>query len=167
MKIETQVTADDNIRMAFNIYYSRPAAIIIVVLGSLFLVTLLACLVQGIEFNGMSYFYLFLFGIVFLLTTPLILYFNTKKQYESNKSLQQVITYEFTEEKILLTSASISSDFPWENVYMVRETKSLFLIYQSRAVANLLPKRFFSAEEIIEFRDLAKRKVSKTKLRKK
>lgn len=166
MKINTQITLEDNRRANFYFTYSRPIMIVFCALALFFAVALLFLYASGSAISKVNL-YIIVFYIVYVfLIIPLMVYVRTKKQYESNKNLHKPITYDFTDEGVELKSDDISSRYRWENVYQVRESKNLFYIYQSKAVANLLPKRNFSAEEIVEFRDLIKRKGIKSKLRK-
>lgn len=166
MKINTLLTLEDNRRANFYFTYSRPIMIVFCVLALFFAVALLFLYATGYVMDKVNL-YIMVFYIVYVsCVIPLMVYVRTRKYYESNKNLHKPITYEFTDNGIELSGEDISSRYLWENVYQVRESKNMFYIYQSKAIANLLPKRYFSAEEIVEFRDLVKRKGIKSKLRK-
>lgn len=165
MKIKTQVTLNDNLRAAFYFTYSRPLTIWALVLAVFFIVSF--C-INGIDWetNGIRAFFL-LFLTLYILCIPLFLYLNTKRHYKSNKKLQKEITYEFTYETIDLKGEGFTSSFQWKDAYLVRESKNLFYIYSSKSIANILPKRYFSTEEMQEFRNLVKQSGVKSKLKKK
>ncbi len=59
---------------------------------------------------------------------------------------------------------TFQSKLEWYKTYKVWEIQDWFLIYQSNLVFNLIPKRYFADNQLIEFRDLL-RKASIPKLK--
>lgn len=165
MKIETQLTFKDNLRANYYFTYSRPTMIFFCILGIYFVYLFISGTGEGFDTNETGVI-LGLMVILYIILAPLLIYIQTKKHYNSNKNLHKPITYEFTYEGIELNSDDLHSNFPWENVHKVKESKNLFYIYQSKVLANIVPKRFFSPQEMLEFRELVKRKGVKSKLRK-
>lgn len=55
--------------------------------------------------------------------------------------------------------AAVFSEFGWDAFKEFKETKDLFLLYQTPAFPHPLPKRAFSAEDQNQFRALAKEKI--------
>ncbi len=84
----------------------------------------------------------------------------------SNKSLQQEIHYSFSDDGIDAVAQSLNSHVDWENVYKVVETRHNFLVFLSRSLMYITPKRCFpSSEQIESFQHLLRSHVSRTKLR--
>jgi hypothetical protein len=50
-------------------------------------------------------------------------------------------------------------------VYKVKENKEWFLIYQSARTMNMVPKKFFTKDQISGLRDLIRKNKVKAKLR--
>lgn len=92
-------------------------------------------------------------------------YFSVKNIFNSNKKIQEVISYTFTDEKIRTEGETFDGDFTWNSVYKVKENKEWFLIYQSAQTMNMVPKKFFTKDEIAELRDLIRQNKVKAKLR--
>jgi len=82
-------------------------------------------------------------------------YFNTKKHMASNKSLSERVHYVFSESGIETTAPSFSGQIAWQNVYKAYETRSNFLIFISKNMMYIIPKRcFVSVEQIASFKTL-------------
>ncbi|MCE7043308.1 YcxB family protein [Dyadobacter sp. CY312] len=50
---------------------------------------------------------------------------------------------------------TFSNHLPWEQFHSIVETKDFFLVKAAEATANVLPKRVFTAEDMIEFKSMA------------
>lgn len=103
--------------------------------------------------------------IVFFVFIIIRTYFSVKNIFNSNKKIQEVISYTFTDEKIRTKGETFDGDFTWNSVYKVKENKDWFLIYQSAQTMNMVPKKFFTKDQISELRDLIRQNKVKAKLR--
>jgi hypothetical protein len=92
-------------------------------------------------------------------------YFSLKNVFYSNKQIQESISYTFTNESIYTKGETFDGDFTWDTVYKVKENKDWFLIYQSAQVMNMVPKKYFAKEQILELRNIIKSNNVKAKLR--
>lgn len=79
------------------------------------------------------------------------------------KSLGGERSFEFGEE-VKSRTPYASTTMKWEGFDKAVETEDFYLLYASKAVALILPKRVFSTEQEILFRDLVSRKVHGTNL---
>lgn len=104
----------------------------------------------------------FVIIIIFLVVRS---YFSLKKAFYSNKNIQEEISYTFTEENIQTKGETFDGDFTWKTVYRVKENKDWFLIYQSKTTMNMIPKKYFTKNQILELRSLIQKNDVKTKLR--
>lgn len=86
--------------------------------------------------------------------------------FSSNKKIQESITYIFTEEKIRTEGETFDAEFAWNTVYKVKENKEWFLIYQSAQTMNMVPKKYFTKDEITGLRRMITENNVKAKLRK-
>lgn len=91
-------------------------------------------------------------------------YFRLKNAFYSNKKIQEEITYTFTDEKVNTKGETFDGDFLWETVYRIKENKNWFLIYQSKTTMNMIPKKYFSDNQISELRSLIEKNNVKAKL---
>jgi len=82
-------------------------------------------------------------------------YFNAKKQMASNRLLSERVRYVFSESGIEATAPSSSGRIAWQNVYEAHEAKTNFLIFISKNMMYVIPKRCFAdAEQVASFKRL-------------
>jgi hypothetical protein len=113
-----------------------------------------------------------LFSSVLFLSLPLILfnpYFsNPIKDYFLNRFWKKLpnshhpISLEVNEETLNFKSVTYESSLQWQFFIQAIETKNIFMLYQAKALFNMLPKRAFSSDEqMAEFRELVRTKIAK------
>jgi len=167
MKLDIKVTQQDFLRATFYFHYSKPVMNIIRIVVFIMLLAVIYISINNPEIPRTRDMVIIFFCVGYIyIAVPLIVYYRAKKTYRTIKNIDLPITYEFTDSKIELTSGELHSTIPWDNVYKVGESKSLFYIYQSKGIANLLPKRFFTDDQIAGFRELVKKSGVKYKFRK-
>ncbi len=80
--------------------------------------------------------------------------------WKSQPSIREPITLEVTKEGLTVSSPSFQSNLKWQIYTHFIETKNLFMVYQSKQIFNLFPKRAFSSDEYIhEFRELLRTRL--------
>ena len=96
-----------------------------------------------------------LLPLVVLVITFGAVYFNAKKQMATNRILSERHHYVFSESGIEATAPSSSGRIAWQNVYAAHETKTNFLIFISKNLMYVIPKRCFAdAEQVATFKSL-------------
>lgn len=113
------------------------------------------------EFMESASIWLLVFFVFIIIRT----YFSVKNIFNSNKKIQEIISYTFTDDKIRTEGETFDGDFTWNSVYKVKENKEWFLIYQSARIMNMVPKKFFTKDQISGLRDLIRKNKVKAKLR--
>ena len=162
MKIETQLDSKSYIRLMYQLTFRKPTTIIFSVLGAIMFVgSIYLFIYTDDEVNSLVI--SFVFGF-YTLTLPIQVYRNAKKNFNSHLRLQEKMTYEFTDEKIIVTGDSFQSEQDWLKMYKVLEIKDWILLYQNKQIANLIPTASFG-NELEAFRALVKSKNIKSKLR--
>jgi hypothetical protein len=68
--------------------------------------------------------------------------------------LQEHITYEIIDEKMILTGETFHSELALKTTHKILETSKFFLIYASKQVANIIPKKDMDANEVIQLRNI-------------
>lgn len=104
------------------------------------------------------------FGIMFLFIV-IRSFLRLRFAFNSNKKLQESISYTFTNEKIRTEGETFDGEFAWDSVHKVKENKDWFLIYQSAQTMNMVPKKFFTKDQISELRNIIGSNHVKAKLR--
>jgi hypothetical protein len=93
-------------------------------------------------------------------------FFSIRFAFNSNRNIQERIDYTFTEERIHTRGETFEEDFTWSSVYKVRENKDWFLIYQNPQIMSMVPKSFFTKEQVCGLRAIIINNKIKAKLRK-
>lgn len=160
MTVKTHITFKDFLN--FNIKNSFPRIIIF----SLIILAIFGLNFSNAEYNTKEIFksasIWFAAVFVFIIIRS---YFRLKNAFYSNKKIQEEIIYTFTDEKVQTKGETFDGDFTWNTVHRVKETKDWFLIYQSKTTMNMVPKKYFSQNEIIELRNIIEKNNVKAKLR--
>ncbi len=81
-------------------------------------------------------------GIVFLIYVPISLWLRVNKTVkDENNALSKSLHYEFGEENIRVSVGEESVEFKWENIFQMRTTGDLLLVYTNRINAYILPMK--------------------------
>ena len=79
-------------------------------------------------------------GIVFLVYVPVSLWLRVNKIVkDENNALSKVLHYEFEEEVIHVSVGEESVEFKWENIFQMKSSGPLLLVYTNRINAYVLP----------------------------
>lgn len=69
------------------------------------------------------------------------------------------MTLVISDDGIEVSISTAKTDYGWNGFTRYSETKNLFLVYQSKQVFNIFPKRAFAAGEADDFRKLLEQKL--------
>ena len=79
-------------------------------------------------------------GIMFLVYVPVSLWLRVNKTVkDENNALSKSIHYEFEEEAIRVSVGEESVEFKWENVFQMKTSGNLLLLYTNRINAYIFP----------------------------
>ncbi|MGE5657476.1 MAG: YcxB family protein [Actinomycetota bacterium] len=155
MKLEYQLTLNDYVEASQAHLKSRS---ILLWIGSIlfFLIGILSIIFNPAE--GMGYCFVVL-GIFYIPLIKLINRYQLTRLWKSQPSIREPISLEVNEERINFKSPAFESNVKWQVYTKFRETKKLFMLYQSHHLFNILPKRaFVSNEQLDQFRELLRTK---------
>ncbi|AWI26595.1 YcxB family protein [Flavobacterium pallidum] len=162
MVFKTKINSKDYLRLCFYLTYRKPFTIIFTTL-SFVLIVMGILQLTGRFYFGLDAMFTGLFAF-YILFIPAMLYFKAARNFASNKRIQQPVEYEFTKEKMISKGAGFISESALDGLYRVEETRDWFLVYQSKLVANLIPKKDMMPDEITGLRNIFKN-LSGIKLR--
>lgn len=104
-------------------------------------------------------------GIVFLVYVPVSLWMRVNKTIkDTNNALSKTLHYEFSEENIKVAVEAESVEFNWENIFQMKETKDMVLVYTNRINAYIIPKVQLG-ESYKELSALAHKKLEKYRIK--
>lgn len=160
MTVKTQITFKDF--LMFHLKSSLPRLIV-------FLLILLVAFILKESADGNTENNLLhsvpLWFVILLGFMAIRSFFSIRFAFNTNRNIQERIDYTFTGENIHIRGETFEEDFTWSSVYKVKELKDWFLIYQNAQVMNMVPKKFFTREQVSEFRNLIEINKVKAKLR--
>jgi hypothetical protein len=90
---------------------------------------------------------------------PLLIYFRSSRMYKANRARLEEVEYTFSEEKFATRTRISSSEYLWENIARVKETKSWLLLYPSPFSVHIIPKKDIPAETLNTLRALLAQKT--------
>ena len=76
-----------------------------------------------------------------------LIYFNSKRTFNTDSFLRKEHTYNFSKERLRITSENSDLIIEWNDIYKFTTTKQYLLIYLSPQKAFILPKHFFKDDE--------------------
>lgn len=152
--IETKMESRDFMRLVYFLTYRRPLVLVVTFLGIVFVVWGMLAVTGVTEFSAFSPSFTVVYGIFFLLWIPATAYFRGRRQYASSKRLQELRSYEFSQEQIKMRSESNSADYKWSGIHEVKFSGAWVLIFLSRAEAMFIPQSAFSAQQLTDFKTL-------------
>ena len=152
--IRTRLQAEDMQRFSIHTLRQNPTMKIMgVVFGALLLIVIGQWLFSETGMEDIPFqvvIPLVVFVALFFVFLPMM----AKRNFKNNPSLHGEILYTFTDEQVELTGPNFESRMDWDKYLKVVETKEMFLLYQSKVMANLIPKRDLSDSEIESLRML-------------
>ena len=99
-----------------------------------------------------------IFALVYLFLLPFLLKRNAKKTYDTNKILQEPITFTIDDKEIQMNAESYRSQMAWDKVFKVIEDDNSIYIFHSKQTANLLPKRDLSNQQLTDLKNIIRTK---------
>jgi YcxB-like protein len=94
------------------------------------------------------------------LTQIFMPYIIHRRIYHRNPQLFEMRTVTFTDDGVKSEKATGNIEAKWSSFQKFKETKNLFLTYQSKDVVGIVPKRAFSnSDDIAQFRNFLASKL--------
>lgn len=103
--------------------------------------------------------------VLFIIFLSIIKYLQLRKIYKTNTNIKEELAYTFSNEKIIIQGKTFKSEIEWKTIYEIRELKNLFLILYDSHSKNMIPKKDFTKDQILELRNIIKSNNVKSKLR--
>lgn len=162
MRIKTKIDYKDYLSWNIQIILRRPIMLVFPIAITIILINNVD-LILSFDVFSLTYVAVVLMIIIW---TPLQTRRKIKNDFESNKSIQEEIIYQFSKEKIEVIGETFHSDVSWTTVFKINESKDWFMIYHSNNAVNLIPKKNFTQQQKQDLRILITSHNIKSKLRK-
>jgi YcxB-like protein len=153
MAVTTKLTVKDYINATLIIMFRRTQVIIfasiisIISLGNILLSAFKSQMIITTLLPPVVT--IFIFGFVFR--------YSLSRAYKNNPRIQETIQYTFTEDKLVMKGESFNADLTWHTIPKVTQTKNWVLIWQSKSIANAIPKKDIAAEDIHDLKKILDR----------
>lgn len=154
MTITATQTKSEFARNTLRIFYAGGSGRMLLILGLGMIVIYLVQLVLMLTGSEAPGIYLLVAGIGILTLLPALVYRKASMAYDSNPAINRPIVYTFTQEGVATKGEGFDSQMGWEQIYRVSEQKEAILLFYSKQIANPIPKRNFTEEQLQAFRDL-------------
>ena len=155
MTIQAKISFKEYLSLMYKLTYRKLPTILLTVLGGFFLLLVMVYVVFFIfsEHRDFSRDILSIafIGLIFLLLTPWSVYRQSKKGYDSNAGIKELLTYDIEVEVIHISGESFKSEMNWDKIWKIKELRDWILIYHSSQTFNPIPKRTLTDEQLANF----------------
>lgn len=156
MKIACQLTEEDYVRAQYLHLRPRPvffAALVLMLAAAVVLIVLKLFVHPSATTQPAPYVMLAVLGYLaarFFFIMPM----SAKRIYREQKTLHDPYEVEITEETIRFTSQHGDSSAAWRQLHKYKVGRDFILLYPSREVFHMFPRRWFSDEQFAEFQGI-------------
>ena len=150
MIIQTEFTQHDFINANIAILYSKLTTKVINYLSIFLFIMFLIAIIAS---PNQSYISLII-PIGMFTFSPLSVYFGSKRNFATDKMNRQLIEYHMTMESIHIKGESFTTNLSWNNIYKVTKKWGWILIWHNNQIANAIPKKLISSQQIIDLKNM-------------
>lgn len=156
LKITATLTKKEFSLLHLSLFYRTSTAWIFSFMGVVFLLGEILILTEDIPHEEYAPILLPFFGTVLLFGFPMLRYWNAVRIFKASKTLKNPINYTFSEEGFSYTAEGGKGETSWNNIHKVRELGAFILLYPSKYIINVIPKKSFTERQLQDFRKLVK-----------
>lgn len=137
--IRHQLTLKDFQKLNYTLLYRKVWVILISIIAILFIIyNVILLFTKKYDVLDSDYHTIGIAAVAMAIWAPLFLLFIARRNYKSNYRLNELITYEFSDEGYTATGESFNSKVDWAKVYKVHIIQGWLILYHSRMVANMI-----------------------------
>lgn len=151
MIIKTHLSEKDFINANIRLLYNKPGTWFIIAVAIFILLSTLYSLLFEPQYSSPVQIILPFAMLVWL---PLITYFSAKKNYSTNKRVNEAIEYQFDNDLLSVKGESFAAQFTWDRLYRVSGTRNWLFIWQTKNSANVIPRACITDEQIVQLKKI-------------
>lgn len=156
--IDIELSWNDVLKHSMYLFYTSPVVLFLTGIALAALVYHIAT-VMGFIYDARGTNHLItVFWSFILFGAPLITYLYAKYNYEHNENFKNKASYRIDKIGIQIYAKNDFERLNWEKVIRIKETKNTILFYREHAIANILPKRFMTKENLTDLRQIIRSK---------
>jgi hypothetical protein len=156
INVTTKLTFEDFRKVNFYFLYRKTGTKVALAIGTILLLIIGFSYATGTTLFTQFPIIPFALALVMTVFPPYSVFRTARKNYDSNKMINERIEYEFDKEQISISGESFHSKLSWDKIYELSTTKSWFLVWQNRQIANVIPRRDISDKQIESIKALVK-----------
>lgn len=137
--IVTHLTPKEYAKLMFLGLYKKPAFMLATLLGLYFAATILLDYLNIIDWYADTPIFEIICGI-FLLLAPTLIVIISLKQFMSNPSFRNNITYTFDDYGIATQGLTFKSEVSWTHIIKQRELGKFLILYHNNKFGNFIDK---------------------------
>jgi YcxB-like protein len=155
--IKTRLTTKEYAKVMFAGLYKKPAFILSTLLGLYFATTVILNYFKVIEWYHETPIFEIACGI-FLLLAPTLIVLISVRQFRSNRSFQNDITYTFGDSGVAVQGLTFKSEFLWSHIIKQKELNKFLILYHSKKFGNFIDKTKLTTDQINFIKSKAEQK---------
>lgn len=145
MTINTHLSQTDYVKANLVLLYSKWSMKFITGVGIFMFLGSLLTLFYDEQYGSGS---TILVAFFIMSWIPALTWFNARRNYSTNNRISEPIDYTIENESLTVKGESFTVTLTWDKLYRVSKTKNWVLIWQSKQVANLIPRKNFDDIQI-------------------
>lgn len=155
--LEYSLLKKDLLKINFKIYYTKPAGIILTLLG-VFLLCRSLSVISDIGLYPVIF--TLVLGMMFTIFAPIMLFVNTGRGFDKDPALQKPFILKIYNNYYTLEHPSGTSRIEWSKLVRVVELNSAFVFYISTQLYHMIPKSAIinNQESLLKLRNILNEK---------
>ncbi len=127
---------EDILSMNFRVLYKTPSVLIFTFIG----LTITAFYFVSLRTEDPPVQRL-IFGLVFTFMFPILIFINVNRAFNKGSAHRNIIKYKFYDDYYIVESGAATAKVKWCDLHKITETKKAFLLFTTKNIAHIVPKR--------------------------
>jgi hypothetical protein len=145
--IKTRLTTKEYTKVMFVGLYKKPAFILATVLGFYLITTVIFNYLDVIDYYNDTPLFEIICG-TFLLLAPSLIVLIAVRQFTSNPSFQNEMTYIFSDSGVDILGLTFKSEFLWTHIIKQKELGKFLILYHNKKFGNFIDKTKLTADQL-------------------
>ena len=145
--ITSRLTTKEYAKIMFVGLYKKPGFILATLLGLYFVVTLILDYFNIVSFYTYTPYFEIFCGL-FLLLAPTLIVIIAVRQFVSNPSFKNDITYTFSETGMTTQGLTFKGEFVWTHIIKQKEIGNFLILYHTKKAGNFIDKTKLTLDQL-------------------
>ena len=145
--IKTRLTTKEYTKVMCIGLYKKPAFILATLFGLYLITTAVLDHLNIINYYSEVPIFEIICG-VFLIAVPALIVWIAVRQFKSNPSFQNDMTYTFGEDGVAIQGFTFKSEFLWAHIIKQKELGKFLILYHSKKFGNFIDKSKLTADQL-------------------